>query len=77
MRVEKERSMKKKLNLNRETLRWLDHAGVRQAAGGAAIPPTPTSPPTTNPSAIDACPSTPIWCPQYTQKPCPEPTTVA
>jgi hypothetical protein len=61
--------MKKKLQLSRETLRRLQGAAdLRPAAGGAAIT-------TTNPSAIDACPSTPVWCPQYTQKPCPEPTT--
>jgi hypothetical protein len=61
--------MKKKIRLNRETL--------RRIAGGATTPPVPTSPPTTDPSAIDACPSTPIWCTRYTQKPCPEPITTA
>ncbi len=61
--------MKKKLSLSRETLRSLGGpAALRHLAGAAAIT-------TTNPSAIDACPSTPVWCPQYTQKPCPEPTT--
>jgi hypothetical protein len=66
--------MKKRLLLSRETLRRLhvvaDPQHLRQPAGGAVIT-------TTNPSVVDGCPSTPVWCPQYTQKPCPEPTTVA
>ncbi len=63
--------MKKKLNLSRETLRCLHVAAdLRLPAGGAVIT-------TTNPSVVDGCPSTPAWCPQFTQKPCPEPVTNA
>lgn len=69
--------MKKRLQLSRETLLHLLEGGAagagalrpHQAAGGAAIPTT------TNPSVVDGCPSTPVWCPQYTQNPCPRPTT--
>lgn len=64
--------MKKKLQLGRETLLHLGSgAGAfrrHEAAGGVAVT-------TTNPSVVDGCPSTPVWCPQYTQNPCPRPTT--
>ncbi len=61
--------MKKKLSLSRETVRCLQSADLR--VGAAAVITT------TNPSVVDGCPSTPVWCPQYTQKPCPEPVTNA
>jgi hypothetical protein len=59
--------MKKKLCLNRETLKRLGIAADLRVAGAAAITTI------NNPSAIDACPSTPVWCPEFTNTPCPEP----
>ncbi len=62
--------MKKKLQLSRETLRRLHtEADLRQPVGGAV---TTTRPP----SVVDGCPSTPAWCPQYTNSPCPEPKPI-
>ena len=61
--------MKKKMQLSRETLLHLGTGAHRlQGAAGGAVT-------TTNPSVVDGCPSTPAWCTQYTQNPCPQKTT--
>jgi hypothetical protein len=57
--------MKKKLQLSRETVARLQVVtDLRRPAAAVAVT-------TKNPSVVDGCPSTPAWCPQYTQSPCP------
>jgi hypothetical protein len=63
--------MKKKLQLSRETVAHLQAVtDLRRPAAAVAITKT-------NPSVVDGCPSTPVWCPQYTQSPCPGQATGA
>ena len=56
----------KKLRLSRETLRHLElHLDLRKPGGGTD--PLPTAP--------NACPTTPVWCPFGTMVDCDPPTT--